>query len=147
MNIFMNHAPGAGSIAGPDDQQSIALPLYHGCLVLNYWVIEYSCVVTNLPLRRQSKIHQEEKKRKCGKNNESQVQGNYVMFCTTWHIIHYTTELVLWLVRDVYGCEQRINISFFKTINNYNKYAAQCHISLLVQVGIRSTVVSTSGHP
>ena len=27
----MNHAPGAGSIARQVDQQSSALPLYHGC--------------------------------------------------------------------------------------------------------------------
>ena len=27
----MNHAPGVGSIARPVDQQSSALPLYHGC--------------------------------------------------------------------------------------------------------------------
>ena len=31
MNFVMNHAPGAGSIAQPVDQQSSALPLYHGC--------------------------------------------------------------------------------------------------------------------
>ena len=29
MNFVMNHAPGAGSIARPVDQQSSALPLYH----------------------------------------------------------------------------------------------------------------------
>ena len=27
--FYMNHAPGAGSIARPVDQQSSALPLYH----------------------------------------------------------------------------------------------------------------------
>ena len=31
MNIAMNHAPGAGSIARPVDQQSSALPLCYGC--------------------------------------------------------------------------------------------------------------------
>ena len=33
MNFVMNHAPGAGSIARPVDQQSSAIPraLYHGC--------------------------------------------------------------------------------------------------------------------
>ena len=31
MNIFINHAPGAGSMAQPVDQQSSALQLYHGC--------------------------------------------------------------------------------------------------------------------
>ena len=31
MNIVMNHAPGAGSIARPVDQQSSALPLCYGC--------------------------------------------------------------------------------------------------------------------
>ena len=30
MNFVMNHAPGAGSIARPVDQQSSTLPLYHG---------------------------------------------------------------------------------------------------------------------
>ena len=30
-NFVMNHALGAGLIARPVDQQSIALPLYHGC--------------------------------------------------------------------------------------------------------------------
>ena len=30
MNFVMNHAPGAGSTAGPVDQLSSALPLYHG---------------------------------------------------------------------------------------------------------------------
>ena len=30
-NIAMNHAPGSGSIARPFEQQSSALPLYHGC--------------------------------------------------------------------------------------------------------------------
>ena len=32
MNIVMNHAPYAGSIARHVDKQSSALPLYHGCL-------------------------------------------------------------------------------------------------------------------
>ena len=32
MNFVMNHASGAGSIARPVDQQSSAMPLYHGCL-------------------------------------------------------------------------------------------------------------------
>ena len=31
-NFFRNHIPGAGSITRPVDQQSSALPLYHGCL-------------------------------------------------------------------------------------------------------------------
>ena len=31
MNFVMNHAPGAGSIVRPVDQQSSVLPLYHGC--------------------------------------------------------------------------------------------------------------------
>ena len=31
MKSAMNHDPGAGSIARPVDQQSSALPLYHGC--------------------------------------------------------------------------------------------------------------------
>ena len=31
MNYVMNHAPGAGSIARTVEQQSSALPLYHGC--------------------------------------------------------------------------------------------------------------------
>ena len=31
MNVAMNLAPGAGSIAPPVDQHSGALPLYHGC--------------------------------------------------------------------------------------------------------------------
>ena len=30
LNFVLNHAPGAGSIARPVDQQSSALPLYHG---------------------------------------------------------------------------------------------------------------------
>ena len=30
MNFVMNHIPGAGSIARPDDHQSSSLPLYHG---------------------------------------------------------------------------------------------------------------------
>ena len=35
MNFVMNHAPGTGSIARPVDQQSRALPLYHG-MVFRY---------------------------------------------------------------------------------------------------------------
>ena len=31
MNFVMIHAPGAGSIAQPVNQQSSMLPLYHGC--------------------------------------------------------------------------------------------------------------------
>ena len=31
MYFVMNHVPGAGSPAQPVDQQSSALPLYHGC--------------------------------------------------------------------------------------------------------------------
>ena len=31
MNFAMNHAPGAGLIARPVDQQSSILPLYYGC--------------------------------------------------------------------------------------------------------------------
>ena len=31
INIYMNHAPGAGSIAPPVDLQSSALQLYYGC--------------------------------------------------------------------------------------------------------------------
>ena len=31
MNFVMNHAPGAGSLASPVDQQSSMLPLCHGC--------------------------------------------------------------------------------------------------------------------
>ena len=31
MNFVMNHAPGAGLIAQPVDQQSSALPLCYGC--------------------------------------------------------------------------------------------------------------------
>ena len=32
MNFAMIHAPSAGSSGRPVDQQSNALPLYHGCL-------------------------------------------------------------------------------------------------------------------
>ena len=40
MNFDMKHAPGVGSIAGPVDQQSSALPLCYGCphSVLENWV-------------------------------------------------------------------------------------------------------------
>ena len=38
MNFVMNHATGAGSIARPVDQQSSALPPYHGC----YYVLDNS---------------------------------------------------------------------------------------------------------
>ena len=34
MNFVMNHAPGAGSIAQPVDQQSSVLPLCYGRLLL-----------------------------------------------------------------------------------------------------------------
>ena len=39
MNFVINHAPGAGSTAHPVDQQSSALPLYHGCphAFRRYW--------------------------------------------------------------------------------------------------------------
>ena len=33
MNFVMNHAPGAGSIAGPVNQQFSALPVNFGCPV------------------------------------------------------------------------------------------------------------------
>ena len=36
VNLIMKHVPGAGSIARPVDQQSSALPLYHGCLLLDF---------------------------------------------------------------------------------------------------------------
>ena len=41
INFIMNHARGAGSIAPPVEQQSSALPLYHGCPSLLIQSYEY----------------------------------------------------------------------------------------------------------
>ena len=52
MNLVMNQAPGAGSIAGPVNQQSNALPLYQGCrphiLVMVVGIITRKCYATDL---------------------------------------------------------------------------------------------------
>ena len=46
MNFVMSHAPGAGSIAWPVDQQSSALPLYRGYPQGEYQEsLELRCVV------------------------------------------------------------------------------------------------------
>ena len=41
MNFVMNHAPGAGSIARPVDQQSSTLPLCYGCHYTNIFHPDY----------------------------------------------------------------------------------------------------------
>ena len=46
MNIAMNHAPGAGSIARPVDQQSSALPLYVPQLIENKTTYFKYCLCT-----------------------------------------------------------------------------------------------------
>ena len=48
MNFGVNHALGAGSIALPTDQQSSALPLYHGCLP-TAWTHEMNFGVNHAP--------------------------------------------------------------------------------------------------
>ena len=49
MNFVMNHAPGAGSITRPVDQQSNPIPLYHRCppFTLSISVLSYETVWTS----------------------------------------------------------------------------------------------------
>ena len=52
MNFVMNHAPNAGSIVRPVDQQSRAIPLYHGCPRIP----ASKCVITKQTFMLQCKI-------------------------------------------------------------------------------------------
>ena len=52
INFIMNRAPDAGSIARPVGQQSSALPLYHGCLLLHEAFHRiYDIMIDNLYMR------------------------------------------------------------------------------------------------
>ena len=47
MNFVMNHAPGAGSIARPVDQQSSVLSLSYGCPMYSRIYLTYNDIVAD----------------------------------------------------------------------------------------------------